>query len=948
MAPKLTRRGFLKAGVFSGVAVRIGFLASSSGANVIEDNRNGYPVWFDKEGRPRFRFDAVAKVTGDKSFSRDYRARDMPGWPSAQSHAFLIRASRADRAFDDIDLSLLGDALKPDRLVLGDDLVRDGLAPPDGELAPAPGFYGDMFLVPRGRTPRLLGQPLALLIYQDFARYDAARRRLRFAEGVVRWGTETGTNTPAHYGAARFVRIGGKTPDDPDVCSPLEGTTIYAGFDGDKVAWPAPAADGDAAARAMWAAGEIEREIAGSGQDRLVLNRSYFSQSVDASAMEADNGNVWYDPATGIMRAVIATQSPYEIATVTPALVAKSRFGLKQFDLSIGYTVGYGTKDHSIYPYLAVVAGLYGEGRPVRLANNRYEQFQMGLKRHAFWMDTTLVVDRASGQFEILRGSYRSDGGGRRNFSPEVGAVGASAGQGIYYFPKSDFFTAVHASRGVDAGSTRGYGTLQTMSATELLVDEAAQLLGMDPVELRQKNAMRSGMKNSQGAIPGGSLRTLEILQKINAHPLWRDRAAKKVDYERANAGWRYGVGFAQVQKDFGTGAEGAIATLAFDANGRLSMRQHGNDMGTGMTTSQPVMVAREIGRIPEDVTFGITHWPEMPLITSDKPYTMPQDEESEHARNPHWTPSLLSPMSASNSAYFIGHATRTAARALLRMSLWPAAVAIWSRGVAGGQFRSLAVDFSDARIVEGRLTAGGLEPLTFGRLAQTAHASGLVTGVSVHTFNRWQWAEASFDVPTVGAITLPIDALSVRYGTGAPAERQALMTNGGFHFVERSSVSYPPTQRNNAGVTYYSGMASLAEVAVDTASGKVRVLSHHSVLECGSQIVPELVSGQIQGGVAMGIGHALLEYLPLYEDGPGNGTWNWNRYRLPHAADVAVWTQTAEVLPPLSETDPPKGMAEVVMIAIVPAVLNGIAHAIGKRFYATPVTSEKILEVLA
>ena len=948
MASKLTRRGFLKAGIFSGAIVRIGFLASSSGATVIEDARNTRPAWVGNDGHPRFRIDAVAKVTGDKSFSRDYRARDMPGWPIAQSHAFLIRATRVDRAFDGIDLSLLGDSLRPDRLVLGDDLVRDGLAPPDGELAPAPGFYGDAFLVARGRGPSLLGQPLALLIYRDFARCDAARRRVRFAEGVVRWGAETGSNTPAHYGAARFVRIGGKTPDDPDVYAPIEGTTVYAGFDGDHVGWPAPAADGDPAARAMWAAAIIEREIAASGNDRLVLNRSYFSQSVDASAMETDNGNVWYDPTTGIMRAVIATQSPYEVATVTPPMVAKSRFPLKQFDLSIGYTVGYGTKDHSIYPYLAVVAGLYGEGRPVRLANDRYEQFQMGLKRHAFWMDTTLVVDRASGQFEILRGAYRSDGGGRRNFSPEVGAVGAAAGQGIYYFPKSDFSTAVHASRAVDAGSTRGYGTLQTMTATELLVDEAAQLLGLDPVALRQKNAMRSGMKNSQGAIPGGSLRTLEILERINAHPLWRDRAAKKMEYERAHAGWRYGVGFAQVQKDFGTGAEAAITTLAFDAKGRLSMRQHGSDMGTGMTTSQPVIVAREIGRIPEDVTFGITHWPEMPLVTSDKPYTMPQDEESEHARNPHWTPSLLSPMSASNSAYFIGHATRTAARALLRMSLWPAAVAIWSRGVAGGQFRSLAVDFNDVRNVEGRLTAGGLEPLTFERLAQTADALGLITGVSVHTFNRWQWAEATFDVPTVGVIKLPIDAMSVRYGAGAPAERQALMTSGGFHFVERNAVSYPPTQRNNAGVTYYSGMATLVEIAVDTASGRVRVLSHHSVLDCGTQIVPELVSGQIQGGLAMGIGHALLEYLPLYEDGPGNGTWNWNRYRLPHAADVAVWTQTAEVLPPLSETDPPKGMGEVVMIAVVPAILNGIAHAIGKRFYETPVTSEKILEALA
>ncbi|WP_029002704.1 xanthine dehydrogenase family protein molybdopterin-binding subunit [Azorhizobium doebereinerae] len=948
MVSGLTRRGFLKVGVFSGIAVRIGFIGAPARSDVITEARDSQPAWATPEGHPRFRIDAVAKVTGDKSFSRDYRARDMPGWPAAQSHAFLIRGTRADHAFAGLDLGRLGEDLQPDRLVLGDDLVRDGLAPPDGDMVPGPDFYGDMFLVPRGRTPRFLGQPVGLLIYHDFARFDAARRRLRFADDVVRWGAQTGPDTPANYSASRFVRIGGNTPDDPDPYSPLEGTTVYAGFKGDTVQWPPPARDGDAAGRAMWAAGQIEAEIAAAGADRLVLKRSYMSQSTDASAMEADNGNVWYDPASGIMRAVIATQSAYEVASVTPEMVAKSRFALKQFDLSIGYTVGYGTKDHSIYPFLAVVAGLYGEGRPVRLANDRYAQFQMGIKRHAFRSDLTLVVDKASGRFEILTGAYRSDGGGRRNFSPEVGTVAAAAGQSIYYLPKSDFSVAVHASRAVDAGSTRGYGTLQSMTATELLVDEAAELLGMDPIELRLKNVLRSGMKNSQGAVPAGSVRADELLEKIRTHTLWRERAASKLAYERAHPGWRYGVGFAQVQKDFGTGAEAAITTLAFDAKGRLAMRQNGNDMGTGMTTSHPVMVAREIGRLPQETAYGVTSWPEMPLVTADQPYTMPQAEETELARNPHWTPTFLSPMSASNSVYFVGHATRAAARALLRLSLWPAALAIWSQGGGGGQFASLAVAFEDARIVQGRLTAAGLEPLSFERLAEAAHRLGLVTGVSVHTFNRWQWAQATFDVPTVGMTTFPVDALSVRYGDGAPPERRALMTDGGFHFIARNAVTYPPVQRNNAAVTYYSGMATLAEVAVDTASGKVRVLSHHSVLECGNQIVPELVSGQIQGGLAMGIGHALLEHLPLYEDGPGNGTWNWNRYLLPHAEDVAVWTQTAEVLPPLSETDPPKGMAEVVMIAIVPAILNGITHAIGTRFRETPVTADKILEALA
>ena len=49
----------------------------------------------------------------------------------------------------------------------------------------------------------------------------------------------------------------------------------------------------------------------------------------------------------------------------------------------------------------------------------------------------------------------------------------------------------------------------------------------------------------------------------------------------------------------------------------------------------------------------------------------------------------------------------------------------------------------------------------------------------------------------------------------------------------------------------------------------------------------------------------------------------NFNRYHLPRASDVAVWKQSGDILPALSETDPPKGMAEVVMIPIVPPRLT-------------------------
>jgi CO/xanthine dehydrogenase Mo-binding subunit len=938
MNKAVSRRGFVRAGVASGIAFRIGFVADGARAATLDDARSQLASWIAPDGKARFRTDAVAKVTGAKTFTRDYRARDLPGWPKEQSHAFLLHATRADAVFAGVDLSALGDDLKPDRLVLGDELLKDGLRPPSGGVIGPPGFYGDVFLVPPGETPRLLGQPVALLIYRDFARFDAARRKLRFADGVVRWGAASGYATPANYGAARFVRIAGATPDAPDVYAPMTGTTVYGDFKGDTVAWPAANKSGDAAQQAMWAAGEIDRMIASADSapgESLVVRRSYFSQSVDCSPMEADNGLAWLDPSSGALRLMMATQSPYEVAIGTASMTGASRISVKSIDLSIGYTVGYGSKDHSIFPYIAAVAALYGEGGPVRLANDRYQQFQMGLKRHACWTDATLVVDRASQTFRVMRAAYRIDGGGRRNYSPEVAETGASAGQSVYYLPNSDFAIEARASRAVDAGSARGYGTLQTMIATEMLVDEVAALLSVDPIELRRKNLMLTGMRNSQGAVPAGALRSDELLRRAAQHPLWRDRASAKRAYETAHPGKRYGVGFAIVQKDYGSGAEAAIATLELSPSGRLSLRQGGNEMGTGMTTGHAVMVRDILGRAPDAMSFGVTDWPEMPLTSADDPFTATQSQEDALSRDPHWTPLRQTAMSASNSVYFVGHATRTAASMLLRLSLWPAARAIWSAGPGGGQLSSLAVDPAEARFTDGKLSAGGLEPLSLERLAAVAHARGLVTAVSVHTFNRWQWAEATFDVAGAGTHRLPADALSVRRG------------GGDFEFIARRDVFFPPVARLNAAVTYYSGKAALAEIAVDTATGTVELLSHHSILECGNQVVPQLVSGQIQGGVAMGIGHALLEELPLYEDGPGDGTWNWNRYRLPHAADVAVWKQTAEVLPPLAATDAPKGIAEVVMIPIVPAIANAVTHAIGKRFYATPITAGQILEAL-
>jgi CO/xanthine dehydrogenase Mo-binding subunit len=938
--PDLSRRAFMKTAVVAGITAYIAPFGSTAYAALFDDERLTPVRWDATAGKAEFRVDGIAKVTGAKIFARDIRARDLPHWPDRQSHAFMLRATRADALYEGFDLSRLGADLKPDRVVTAEDLVRDKVAFTD--------FYGEDMLLPKGKTPAYLGHAVAILIFHDFARFRLAKNALQFQTDVIKYGAHTGPLQRDPWGTFRFVRVGGPTPYDDDVFSSLKDAPIFPSQMRKHLpVWPDGKDHGSLGEEGMYYAGQIRGEFDNPRQDELVLRRTYHTQSVDTSALEPDNANCWYDAANQVMHMVVPTQSPSEVASTASEMLAKTAFPVKSVVLHPCYTVGYGSKDHCNMPFYGLACALYADSRPVRLANDRYEHFQSSLKRHAFDIDYQVIVDRKTGLFRTFVADMVANGGGRCNFSPSVAMVGATAAQTIYYLPRSDLTARAEATRAVDAGSARGYGTLQSMAATEMLVDEIAGQLKLDPIEFRLRNVLKTGMKNTQGAVPAGQVRADEVLRKAREHPLWRDREQRKKAYEASHPGKLYGVGFACVQKDFGTGAESSLARVEVSPDGKILLRHTGTEIGTGMSTSQAIACVKWLGSPATDLGYAITDWPELPMKTSGDPYLSSQADQDRAAADPMWTPAIASPASASNSAFYFTHTTREACRLIFRHGLWPAALAIWGQGPGGGQAAPYTVREEDARWEDGLLTANGMQGLGLAQLAKKAHDMGLVVGAVVHGFNRWQWAEADF--PIAGKTEkLPLDGLALLYGKGRGAAASGGNAGPGYQIVRRQTAYYPPVQRNNAGVTYYSAMGTLAELAVDSGNGKVELLNHHSIIECGNMLSPELVSGQIQGGIAMGIGHALYEHLPLYEDGPGNGTWNFNRYHLPLAKEVALWSQTADVLPPLSDTDPPKGMGEVVMIPIVGAIVNGLAHAVGHRFTSLPVTAEKIQEVLA
>jgi len=929
-----SRRQVLHAGLIGGIAVYVAPLGSQAFASLFEQQLLTRPDFGASDGVLKYRIDGTSKAIGAKVFARDIRARDMPHWPQQQSHALVLRTTRADRIFAGFDLSLLGDDLKPDRLVTATDLTRDGLAFPD--------FYGEDMLLPEGKTPAYLGQAVAILVFQDFVRFRFAKERLQFNDAVIRYGAITGPLQRDPWGAARFVRVGGKTPYDDDVFSCLKDGPFSPGYERHEPAWPAPERDGELAARGMYYAKAIGDELAQPPAEWVVLTRRYTTQSGDTAALEPDNANGWYDSDKQELHLVVPTQSPQELAQGAATILQRSRIGLKRLFLHPCFTVGYGSKDSCTMPYYALVAAAYGGSRPVRLANDRFEQFQAGLKRHQFSMDYTVAVERRTGLLRSLRAGIVANGGGRKNVSDLLVKVGATSFGSAYYFPNTDVTATAIASRAVDAGSARGYGALETMTATELMMDEFAGELGLDPIEFRLRNVLKTGMRNTQGAIPTGNLRAEAVLEKARAHALWSGRVARKQAFDASHPGKYYGVGFGCIQWRFGNGVEASFAKVELAPDGRIMVSNSGAEIGTGMSSGQAIACVRWLGRPADALELAVTDWSDLPVETSGNPREMNQIDQDRLAENPRWSPAYASASSASNSSYYLSHTTREAARIVFVHGLWPVASAIWTGGAAAG---SSVPALEDAHWRDGLLTVEGLEPLPLTRLAREAHRRGLVVGAAVHGFNRWRWTEADFVVNGV-VMRVPVDALSVRYGDGGDVAKPT-NTPSGYHVLDRQAVFFPPTQNYHAMAGYCTAVGTLAELVVEAGSGKVTLLSHHTILDCGTMLVPNLVSSQIQGGTATGIGLALHEHMPLYEDGPGNGTWNFNRYHLPRGSDVAAWTQTAEILPSLSESEPPKGMAEAVVMPIMSAIVNGIAHAIGHRFRTLPVTPDQILAAL-
>ncbi|MBX6320961.1 MAG: molybdopterin-dependent oxidoreductase [Rhodospirillaceae bacterium] len=171
------------------------------------------------------------------------------------------------------------------------------------------------------------------------------------------------------------------------------------------------------------------------------------------------------------------------------------------------------------------------------------------------------------------------------------------------------------------------------------------------------------------------------------------------------------------------------------------------------------------------------------------------------------------------------------------------------------------------------------------------------------------------------------------------PADADGDVLVGTGHFDPPTT----PLDANGQGVPYatYGFAAQVAEVEVDGALGTVKVRRITAAHDVGKAINPTQVEGQIHGGIAQGLGLALMEeYVP-------GASENLHDYLIPTAGDVpeieTIIVEAAEPLGPWGA----KGIGEPALIPTAPAILNAIHHATGVRIRRVPATPDRVLAAI-
>jgi aldehyde oxidoreductase len=600
--------------------------------------------------------------------------------------------------------------------------------------------------------------------------------------------------------------------------------------------------------RGRLATGDIEDAIHGSAARADV--------EVETTHVE----HAYIEPEAGVARRVgdrieltVSTQAPYMDRDEVALILGLPPSAVRIIPTACGGGFG-GKLDLGVHPLIALAA--WRTGRPCRAVWTRPESMAASPKRHPARIRASAGAD-SEGRLTGFRFHGDFDTGAYASWGPTVANRVPVHAMGPYRWDAVLATTRAVYTDNPPAGAFRGFGVPQAAVAHETLLDDLAEQLGRDPLELRLANAIRAGDRTPSGQRLVASAGLGACLEALRPH--WDELRRAAAAHNAAvggtvgdtSGGTRQGVGIGAMWYGIGNTALANPSTIemGITREGRVVLLCGAVDIGQGASTILVQIAADALGVAP-----GVVG-----LVSGDTDRTADAGKSS-----------------ASRQTFVSGNAARLAGEDLRRQVLRLAEV---NEGTI--TFEPWRVVVTDAG---GRAT--NLELAELPRVEVTDAETACVLA-----------GRGTFDPETT-----PLDA----DGQGVPYQ------------------------------TYAFG-AQVALVEVDPALGTVKVRKIVAAHDVGRAINPTQVEGQIHGGIAQGLGMALMEaYVP-------GRTENLHDYLIPTAGDMpdieCLLIEDAEPAGPYGA----KGVGEPALVPTAPAILGAIRDAVGVRITRLPATPDRV-----
>jgi xanthine dehydrogenase D subunit len=253
-------------------------------------------------------------------------------------------------------------------------------------------------------------------------------------------------------------------------------------------------------------------------------------------------------------------------------------------------------------------------GRPVKMSYLREESFAGGhVHRHPALMEYEHRADARTGKLTAVRARLMLDGGAYASTSTAVIANATTLALGPYDCPDVDLLGTVVYTNNPPCGAMRGFGAVQVAVGYEAQMDKLAAALGLDPIEVRVRNALRDGGAIPTGQAVRGPIATVALLEALKDHPLPEDPAVAgtardprelpgsqfgATHGEAVRRGVGYAAGFKNIafSEGFDDPATARVRLTARDGRSVVEVHTAAAEVGQGVVGVQEQIARTELG----------------------------------------------------------------------------------------------------------------------------------------------------------------------------------------------------------------------------------------------------------------------------------------------------------------------------------------------------------------